>query len=237
MAASNGFIHYQKMNNPLIYKFTAEEEFWQTAKEDILLSIKETLADYKKCRIGLAGGSTPKPLYQILADEDLPWERIHLIQIDERGVPSDHPESNLRMIRDALTKKIPIPPENLTTFDTSMPLSQAAQEMDRQITAIKQNRSPIFDILILGAGKDGHIASLFEGDEALHSKDFATSAKNSRLTLTIPALKSASRVLLLLKGEEKSPIITTLQGEAEIPSLTALRQVIDSAQTKILFLN
>jgi 6-phosphogluconolactonase len=225
------------MNNPLIYTFSNEDEFWQSAKEDTLLSIKEALTDYEECRIGLAGGSTPKALYAALADENLPWDRIHLIQIDERYVSSDDPQSNLNMIRNTLTKKIPIPPENLTFFDTALPLQKAAQEMDRQISAIKQERTPIFDLLILGAGKDGHIASLFEGDEALHATNLAATANPNRLTLTIPALKSSSRVLLLLKGEEKSPVITALQGEAEIPTLTALRQVIDAAQTKVLFLS
>ena len=104
------------MPRPIIFKFDNEAEFWAAALDDVLFSIKETLTDYEKCRIGLAGGATPQRLYEMLAEQALPWEKIVFIQIDERYVPSDHPQSNLRMIRRSLTAKISLPPENLITF-------------------------------------------------------------------------------------------------------------------------
>ncbi len=229
------------MNNPVIFTFDSEKDFLLAAKEDVLLSIVETLSDYEECRIGLAGGSTPKKLYESLANEDIPWQKTKIIQIDERYVPSDHSQSNLKMLRQTLLTKIPIPPENIIAFETALPADSAIKEMDRKIAALKQARSPIFDLLILGAGADGHIASLFEGDDALRSENLASLANaqnqeiQKRLTLTVPALKSASRALLLLKGQTKLPITQALNGQSEMPRLTALRELILEMPTKVLF--
>lgn len=229
------------MSKASIFIKESEEDFWQTAKDDVILSIKETLSKRNNCRIGLAGGSTPQKLYEMLAEEDLPWEKIKLILIDERNVPSDHPQSNLRMIRQALIKKIAIPPENIFSFDTSLPLLSAAKEMSRKLIAITHERFPLFDLLILGAGADGHIASLFEGDNAMGCTYYASPAHaegyeiEERLTLCLIALKKADRALLLLKGKEKMPVIHSLQGESDQPKMTALHEVIESVPTKVLF--
>lgn len=231
-----------EMNNPLVTVCETQDEFWDAAREDVLLSIRETLTNYKTCRIGLAGGSTPKTLYEMLArEEDLHWDKIHLIVIDERNVPSDHPQSNLRMIRKSLAREVSLPPGNFIYFDTSLPPESAAKEMARKVSRLKQEREPIFDILILGAGADGHIASLFDGDDAILSQELASTAIAKkyeipeRLTLTVPALRSTARTLLLLKGEGKMPVVKALRGEEEMPRLTALREVIAQSQTKVLY--
>jgi 6-phosphogluconolactonase len=226
--------------NPNIFRFQDEAEFHKTALEDVSLSIKEILKKEKTCRIGLAGGSTPKTLYSALAEQNLAWDKIVVIQIDERQVPSDHPESNLKMIRDTLAKKIALRPENLLAFDTALPAESAAKDMSRKLITLSHERFPIFDLLILGAGADGHIASLFEGDAALQSSNYAAVAHaagqkvEARLTLTILALKSADRALLLLKGAEKAPVVESIEGKGSLP-LTALREVMEDVPTKILF--
>ena len=205
------------MNKPTIFYPQTEAEFWQKAKEDAVLAIRETLQKQKVCRLGLAGGETPKHLYELLAEENLPWERIVIILIDERYVLSDHSESNLRMLREALLKKISLPPENILAFDTSSTRESAAEEMSRKLTKLGQERNPLFDCLILGAGADGHIASLFEGEEVLNSQELAAlsqakhSAVQERLTLTLKALENSSRALLLLKGSEKLAVVQTLE--------------------------
>lgn len=232
------------MKNPLIFYPDSEEEFWQRAKVDTVLAIRETLKNQKECRLGLAGGHTPKHLYEMLADEDLPWERIRIILIDERYVPSDHAESNLHMLRDALLKKIALRPENLLVFDTSLTRESAAEEMSRKLSKLCHERSPLFDFLILGAGADGHIASLFEDQEVLVSHELValsqaqSSAVQDRLTLTLKALENSMRALLLLKGQEKLAIVQTLEGGSDALRLTALKNLLAKVTIKVLaFLN
>lgn len=220
-----------------IFPFETEFAFWQTAKDDVLLAIKESLETYEFCRIGLAGGSTPKTLYSLLAEEKLPWEKIIWVQLDERYVPSDDHESNLKMMRQALFSKAPVPPQNIIAFDTSLPQLSAAKEMSRQLIQLTNERFPLFDLLILGAGSDGHIASLFEGDSSLDPSHYASIAHAKgyptpqRLTSTLMALKSAERALLLLKGESKQALVTKLQSGEDC---AALSQIIEAVPTKIL---
>lgn len=228
------------MNKALIFYPDSESEFWRIAKEDCIMAIRETLQNQKECRLGLAGGSTPKHLYELLAQENLPWEKIKIILIDERYVPGDHTESNLRMIRETLLKKIPLPPENLIAFDTLLPVDVAAEEMSRKISKLTNERNPLFDLLILGAGADGHIASLFEGDPCLESREpaCASFAKEhsvqERLTLGLLSLGNASRALLLLKGHEKLAVVQSLEGGSDALKLTALRYLIDKMTVKVL---
>lgn len=234
------FKKIQIMPKPIIFKFDSEAKFWEAALDDVLFSIKETLADHKKCRIGLAGGSTPQHLYKMLADEDLPWGKIILIQIDERYVPSDHPQSNLKMIRGTLTTKIPLPPENLITFDTSLPMESAAKDMTSKMIGLSHKRYPLFDLLILGAGVDGHIASIFEGQLGTCTNYASTSKAKGyeiedRLTLCPIALKKSNRAILLLKGEEKLPVLHALEGEADEPKLSALREISEQIDIKVLY--
>ena len=229
------------MTNPLVFHFETEAEFWDTALEDTLLCIHEALHKHKICRLGLAGGTTPKALYEKLAEAALPWDRIKIIQLDERYVPSDHPESNLGMLRKALLKRASIPPNNILHFDTALPYSSAAEEMDRQLTALHQEGRPLLDCLILGAGADGHIASLFEGDADFHSPSYAATAHAKgyptpqRLTLTLKALQEASCAILLLKGIEKEPVVEALQKNASEPRLIALKLLASKTTLKVLY--
>lgn len=228
------------MNTVTIFKMESEKEFWDTALQDLLFSIKETLNEFEECRLGLAGGSTPKRLYEALAEQDLPWERIKIITLDERQVPSDHPQSNLGMIRQALLKKIPIPPENILFFDTALPAPSSAKEMTRKLLALSHQRFPIFDLLILGAGTDGHIASIFETDSLRHQDQYASIAEakgypeEARLTLTLLALKSSRQALLLLKGAEKAVVVNSLESMNGPLPLTALREIAESVPLKVL---
>jgi 6-phosphogluconolactonase len=230
------------MTRPTIFNFETEEEFWKQAKDDVIMFIKETLSTYKTCRIGLSGGSTPEPLYAALADADIPWEKIILITIDERYVPSDHADSNLKMIRSSLTNKLKLAPNQLINFDTSLPIESAAREMERKLIQLTHERFPLFDLLILGAGADGHIASLFEGSDSLTCTNYASSTTapsehkiSERLTLCLMALKQSKAALLLLKGEAKAGVLTALKGEANEPRLTALKELAEDIPVKVLY--
>lgn len=223
-----------------IHPCETETEFWRIALDDAIFCIQETLKKHEDCRLGLAGGSTPKALYEKLAEADLPWERIKVIQLDERYVPSDDKESNLGMLRKSLFARVAIPPENIFAFDTSLPYASAAEEMNRRLSQLQAANRPLLDCLILGAGADGHIASLFEDDAALQSTELAAEANAKgyptprRLTLTLNALKQASSALLLLKGPEKTPVIEALEGRTDQPPLTALKTLLPTVTLKVL---
>lgn len=151
--------------------------------------------------IGLAGGSTPKPVYEALNEEDLPWERLHFVSIDERYVPVEDESSNLGMIKAAM------PNARVKGFDTRLPIEQSAEEMHMMMYGMD------FDLLILGMGADGHIASIFPGSKAVKSTDYATYLSvdgldvAARLTLTFESLCSAEEAVLLIHGKDKEGTI------------------------------
>ncbi|MBU0981207.1 6-phosphogluconolactonase [Patescibacteria group bacterium] len=227
------------MTNLIFEPANSDTEFFEKALDDLVFSIKEILSEYDECRIGLAGGKTPKKLYTLLAKEKLPWEKIRIIQIDERYVLSDDPSSNLKMLRDTLLKQVPIPPENIITFDTSLPMQSAAKEMSRKMIALSHHRFPIIDIIVLGAGADGHIASLFEDTDSLSCPYYACAEViegveiPERLTLSLITLKSSKRALLLLKGAEKKPVLSALKGEIKEPKITALKELAEKMPIKV----
>lgn len=235
------------MPEPIIFKADSERNFYSTILEDLLLSIKETLLQKSVCVIGLCGGNTPENLYKLLANEKLDWEKIIFITIDERFVPSDSTESNLRMIRRSITSRIQIPPENIISFDTSLPLESAAKEMHRKLEILSQGNFlnsaanlELIDILILGVGDDGHIASIFENSPPADTEALATVSKalgyktEDRLTLTMRALLSARKTLIHLKGEKKGEIFEEIKcGKSKH---AALNKILKQDFVKVYFL-
>ncbi|MDB9494618.1 6-phosphogluconolactonase [Spirulina major CS-329] len=173
--------------------------------------IRQTLAQQEYCTIALAGGSTPKPLYEAIAQQDLPWERLHIFWGDERYVPADHPDSNEGMARAAWLDHVAIPAENIHPMPTHSgdPATDAAQH-NQDILDFFQTPAgefPQFDIILLGMGDDGHTASLFPHTEALQLCDRAITVGNKdgqpRLTFTVPLLNRAKLILFLVAGANK----------------------------------
>ncbi len=222
------------MPEPIFFQTSSELDFYSTILEDLLLLVKESITQKNKCIIGLSGGTTPEKLYQLISEQNLPWEKIIFITIDERYVPSDNPESNLKMIRKSLFNKAAIPPENIVTFDTSLPPESSAKEMHRKLQQFSY--TPFFDILILGVGEDGHIASLFDNDHT--SDDLASIATargyktEQRLTLTLRALNSR-KTLILMKGEKKLPIFEEIKNQTS--NHQTLNKILQQDFVKVYF--
>lgn len=180
---------------------------------EIVQKIHKTLKKFPTCRIGLAGGKTPRQLYEKLAQQNLPWERIQLVLIDERCVPPNHEQSNFRMLNETLFSKIKIEPENIFAFNTFLSPEEAVNKLQGQLENLRRERHPLFDILILGMGVDGHIASLFPNSQALESSRLVTTSQTehfeikNRLTLTFESLLDSDEIILLIHGEEKTNIL------------------------------
>jgi 6-phosphogluconolactonase len=180
--------------------------------------------------VALAGGSTPKALYSLLATNTaLPWDKMYLFFGDERHVPPDHPESNYRMARETLLSKVPIPASNVFRVSAENPdAGQAAQSYEqtlRQFFQTPPGSLPRFDLILLGMGPDGHTASLFPGTKALQERsrlvvaNWVEKFKTDRITLTLPVLNNAAVVMFLVSGQDKAKILKEVLEGSQPPDL------------------
>jgi 6-phosphogluconolactonase len=184
--------------------------------------------------VALSGGSTPRRLYQLLASrphrEAFPWQRTHWFWGDERFVPHDSPESNYRMVREAMLAGAPVPPANVHAVPTEGVTPDAAAlayELELKdfygASTLRPDR-PLFDVTFLGLGPEGHIASLFPGTAILKERTRWVGAvigakPEPRITLTYPALESSREVAFLVTGSAKRAVLEQLlEGDPELPA-------------------
>ena len=213
-----------------IFKNTAE--LAQQAAQLILTQSQLGVARNNLFTIALSGGSTPKRLYELLADptqqfrSQLPWDRIHFFWTDERHVPPDHPDSNYRMVREAMLVRAPVPPTNVHRMLSEKPnASEAANDYESQLRDFfhpPAGELPRIDFALLGLGPEGHTASLFPDSEVLQETQRWVAApwiaklNSYRLTMTLPVLNNASTVVFLVSGSEKAEILReVLKGEPD----------------------
>jgi 6-phosphogluconolactonase len=183
---------------------------------------EEAIALTDRFSIGLAGGSTPKALYQLLASPEfaarIAWAKVEAFFGDERCVPPEHAESNYRMARESLLSKVPIPGDNVYRMRGEVEPNEAAKEYGLMLKenfgggAIEDGDG--FDLILLGLGEDGHTASLFPHTPALRETkhrcvaqfvEKSTTGPSWRLTLTPPFINRCANVIVLAAGAEKAP--------------------------------
>lgn len=167
--------------------------------------------------IALSGGSTPKPLYEKLAQQNLPWDKLHVFWGDERYVSPDHPDSNQRMARIAWLDKVPIPAQNIHPMPTDeADPAIAAQKHEAELKAFFQSQAsfPAFDVILLGIGDDAHTASLFPHTPALQVVDrlITVGSKDGqpRITFTAPLINAARSVIFMVAGASKQPALNQI---------------------------
>jgi 6-phosphogluconolactonase len=189
-----------------------------------LCSGRKAVARRKYFFAAIAGGRTPRDIYRRLAKcgkIDF-WGKTHLFLSDERFVSFTNPGSNYKMIKGALLDLVDIPSENVHVVSTGGSAPPAASDYEKKIErafGLKHNQWPRFDLMILGIGGDGHIASLFPGDPALkETKHLAAfvrhkNLKHERVTLTLPVINCARRVIFLVRGKRKAKIIRSILRE------------------------
>ena len=194
------------------------------AKHFVVLA-REAIVDHDQFAVALAGGSTPRGMYALLAGDEfaaqVDWSRVHVFWGDERCVPPDHPDSNYRMAWEVLLNHVPIPADNIHRIRCEMEPTQAATHYEETLRAFfathpaepgsgDQGPAPRFDLILLGMGNDGHTASLFPGTAALHEQTrwvvahYVEKLGAWRVTFTPVVLNAAANVIFLLSGASKA---------------------------------
>lgn len=210
----------------------AAGRLWGIVRERIA-ALARAGKEAPRIRVALSGGETPRHALEILSQEpyrvSFPWEAVHFYQVDERWVPPGEPLSNRRMLHEALLSRAPVPPANFHHVDTSLPDPEEAarryEEMLRAGFGAPVGGYPRFDAILLGIGKDGHTASLFPGAPDTASPGSWVTAVTGgappvpRVTLTLPVLCAAARVIFLASGREKAEALRgVLSGEPGLPA-------------------
>ena len=204
---------------------------------------KSYIKSNKKFNVLLSGGRTPEGLYKLLGNEEfkesIDWKSVHFFWGDERCVGPDHEESNFRMCNANLISKIEIPSGNIHRIPGEKG-SDGAGIYERDITGILGDK-PVFDLVLLGMGEDGHIASLFPGSIALSTeKNLVSYIKNDngklpRITITPPIIIDANNIVVMVSGERKGAMIRkVIKGDYE-PKLYPA-QIVRNCKGKVIWL-
>lgn len=194
-------------DGPRVRVFPEPEGVARYAADTLAQRIGEARAYGRELHVALAGGSTPRRAYELLAEQEGSWRHVHLWLGDERCVPHDHPDSNARMVRESLLATERAEPPVLHAVPSPEVPEDAAWLYGLQIRAHMPDG---FDVVLLGMGPDGHTCSLFPGHPVLSvAQALVAPVRGSpkpppeRVTLTLPVVRSARYTLLLAAGEEK----------------------------------
>ncbi|MDI3340132.1 MAG: 6-phosphogluconolactonase [Sphaerobacter sp.] len=218
----------------------------QAAAHRFVEIAREEIARHGRFTVALSGGSTPRALYRLLAQEPeaIDWARVHVFWGDERTVPPDHEQSNYRMAREALLDHVPIPRDQIHRIEAERDPAEAAARYAATLAdvfGLEPGAMPVFDLVLLGVGTDGHTASLFPGTRAVQVQDTPVvenevpQLNTVRITLTVPVITQAANILVLAAGADKAPAIRRALEAPYAPEQTPA-QVIRSARGNVVWL-
>jgi 6-phosphogluconolactonase len=207
----------------------------------------DAVATRGRCAISLAGGRTPRGVYERLADDGaaIDWTGVELWFGDERHVPPDHADSNYRMVRESLTGRVSIPTANVHRMHTEQPdpaaAAQAYEDDLRRAFDLGPGQQPALDLALLGMGADGHTASLFPETPVLDERARLAAAvwvermHTWRVTLTYPVFNHARHVIVLVSGADKADMLAQVLDGPRDPHVRPI-QGIDPVDGRVRFL-
>ncbi|PEN09313.1 6-phosphogluconolactonase [Longimonas halophila] len=208
--------------------FSTYEALSQAAAAHVQSVLARALNEQDRCALALAGGSTPRRLYEHLAHADLPWERVHLFWGDERFVPHDDPKSNVQLVRETLLADLAIPADNVHPMPTAGTPEAAASTYAAHLQRQFADQAHTFDCALLGLGSDGHTASLFPEHNPLTTDPKQVRAVTAparhdvkqRLTCTLPVFNRSRQALFLVSGEAKRGAVRAVldENDASLPA-------------------
>jgi 6-phosphogluconolactonase len=231
------------------------EKLAQRSAEHIAAAARETVGERGLFTLCLSGGDTPVATYTRLAEagDAIPWERVHVFWGDERCIPLERPDNHFTMASRLLLSRVPIPAANIhrARGEAADPTAAAAayEEQLRSFFKPPEGELPRFDLVLLGMGHDGHVASIFPGSPGWKERERWTVdhhvIKNServrRLTLTMPVLTAAREVMFIVSGDQKAQMLASvLEGEADVPAremneqATEVRWMVDREASRAL---
>jgi 6-phosphogluconolactonase len=219
----------------------------QKAAGLIAAEARAAVANRGRFVFAVSGGKTPWIMLRALAEEDVPWNKVHLIQVDERVAPAGHPDRNLTHLRESLLARVPLRPKQVHAMPVELPDLEAAASRYSDTLAEIASSPPVLDLVHLGLGPDGHTASLVPGDPVLDvtNTDVALTGAyqgRRRMTLTYPIINRSRRILWLVTGSDKAePLARLIEADSSIPAgrvrqhqalLLADRAAVDGQQIK-----
>ena len=224
----------------------SQEELAERGLDIFLGAASEAISQRGMFSVGLAGGNTPEKLYTLLGrDErarDLNWEKIHIFFGDERAVPPDDKRSNYRLARLTFLEAVGIRDTNVHRIKAETgDLDEAAQEYEGQLNEVFGSEVPVFDMILLGMGADGHTASLFPGDsENIESDSLVCAVYRSgnepdRISLGPRALRAGRRIVVLVAGSHKAEVLREVMTESPDPLKRPIRTLWE-VPDKVLWL-
>lgn len=238
------------MANRKVELFAGGMEIAQRAADEVVRIASEAAAAHGAFTIALSGGSTPKVLYALLAENpalrnSLPWDKMKVFFGDERHVGPGRADSNFQMASDTILSKVPLQPEQIHRIKGEYPdTAQAAVEYEATIQrefALQTGEFPRFDLVLLGMGSEGHTLSLFPGTKALHeterivTRNWVGKLYTERITLTAPAANNAANIIFMITGADKACALkAVLEGPHEPEQLPA--QMIQPSNGKLSWL-
>lgn len=207
----------------VLVKVASTEEGCARSAADLFQQVVTAAVESRGvARVAISGGSTPKAVFQLLANPGepymtmIPWTRLQLFWVDERCVGPDDAESNFGMTRKAMLDEVPLPPENIHRMEGELDPQEGASRYEaaiRNAFRLEGAETPTFDLILLGMGDDGHTASLFPHTEALDEMARIVVANNVpqkdtwRLTLTWPVITQGREVAFLIEGKAKADVV------------------------------
>jgi 6-phosphogluconolactonase len=204
--------------------FADPDKAAQAASRFIAAEARAAVAGRGKFIVAFSGGHTPWLMLRALADEDVPWDKVHVFQVDERAAPSGDRDRNLTLLRESLLDRVPVASNHLHSMPVEAPdLKTAAAQYACSLESVAGSPA-VLDLVHLGLGPDGHTASLVPGDPVLQisNADVAVTGAyqgRQRMTLTYPILNRTRRILWLVTGSDKAGMLVRLRdGDPSIPA-------------------
>jgi 6-phosphogluconolactonase len=209
--------------------FETSELMSEAVAEFIVTLARESIAARNRFVIALSGGNTPNTVYSLLSStsfkDKIEWKNTFVFWGDERCVPIDDERNNSHQARILLIDKIEIPSANIHPVPVYLEPTEAAKRYEEILRVFFDNEEPLFDLILLGLGENGHTASLFPGTSAIHESQrwvkevYVAEQKEWRITMTTPLINEAANIAFLVSGQEKAKILKAILNGPYQPDL------------------